>query len=354
MLAASFSACFTPVNEVECAKDSDCAPWSSCLERRCGARSADGGSGVVDAGSSTDAGSCTRTVPTSWGNIATELGGVSLGNGVTTNAELAHPLAVSKTGDPRIEVVNAQISRSSNRTESAYVSIRVKNAGQTGACFVRTRDLTYLTSSGDVVHVETLGAYVHGQAAKMNASQVVTDTCLQPGQEGFLNDIALETDVPEFFTRSTRVRLRFETSASEFTPLGGAFMPVSYAAVPAQFGKALSMVAINESAGQIVRDAVPFFAMLIPLDDEGRALPWAYLGPSTSAVVRLRACESVTLHADSYFFEGVTSRMYARTGAFEGCTGCLRAWDLSTDEGKAAFLARRNEVEAEKLSLVGR
>ncbi|MFZ5439892.1 MAG: hypothetical protein ACOZQL_07770 [Myxococcota bacterium] len=345
-----FSACFTPVAEVECTKDSDCAPWFSCVERRC-VTPVDAGRGV-DAGVVRDAGasvgSCEGAGPaTSWGNAATELTGAQLGGG-TPSAPLTHPLTVTLTTDLGLELVNAQVSRSRANTETSYVAIRVKNTSRAGACFIRADEFTYHSAGGEVVSVDAVGGFVHGSVATMTASQIATDTCLLPGEEGFLVDIVLERDASQFFSRTAGVRLRLDSLGSDFIPQRATYLPRSYTAVAASIGRTVSVVARNEGPGRIELDGSRQFSMLIPLDEEGRGLPWAYLETSASGVIKLGPCETVTLREETYLFDGSASRAYARTGSFSACTGCARAWDLSTDEGRAAFLDQRNAVEADK------
>ncbi|MFT3706984.1 MAG: hypothetical protein QM817_04875 [Archangium sp.] len=353
LVAASlFVGCFTPVEEIECTKDSECASWLACVEHRCVARS-DGGTrsdgGGVDAG--VDAGrplSCSDPSPrTSWGNAAAELSGVQIGPGTTPLTQLTKVLNVTRNGDTRFTIVSAQLSRAEANDETSYVAIRVKNTGSTGACFVKTDAITYLGSTGQVVFSDTLGTYLNGSVATSTTSQVSTDTCLQPGEEGFMIDIVLKNDVPSFASSTSGVRLRMSTLPGSYVPEAAAFMPRSYAVTPSSFGFNASVVARNEGPGQISADRTGPLALMVPLDSEGRGLQWAYLGAPSSGVLKLRPCESA-MFEDLMLFDGAASRAYFQIGTFSDCTGCARAIDLSTPAGLKDLLERRTRAEDEK------
>lgn len=349
VVATLFAGCLLPVEEIECTKDSECAPWLACVERRCTAR--------VDGGARTDAGVTTvidagttcadASARTSWGNAAGELSGVQLGGGTTPLPQLTRALSVTRNGDVRFTIVSAQLNRAAANDETGYVAIRVKNTSSTAACFAKADSVTYLGANSQIVFMDTVGTYMNGSVATSISSQVTTDTCLQPGEEGFLIAIVLDRDVPNFFSNTTGVRLRMSASTSMFEREPSAFLPRSYTSTAMSFGAMVSVVARNEGPGLIAADRSGPLALMIPLDTEGRGLKWSFLGAPSSGVLKLRPCETTTL-SDLFLFDGATSRAYFHVGEFSDCTGCARTLDLSTPEGLEAFLVRRNEAQDAK------
>jgi hypothetical protein len=347
LCGALLSGCFTPVTEVECEVDGDCAPAFFCVERRCGTArpTADAGAGRVDAGLPPTPGDG----GVDWGNVANELRGPPLGSARSPNADLTRSLTVTTTGDARIHAVSAQLTRDAVDSETGYVAVRVKNVGSSGACFFRSEETVYVDANGQAVHDDDLG-FVDGSSATLEASGVTTDTCLLPGEEGFVTDIVLESSVRRFFSRTVDVRLAFSASSGGFKPTTR-FIPAAYDTNGA-FG--VSMRAVNEGPSTISFEGRHLFAKLVPLDEAGRGLGWAFLDTPSQGVTRVGSGESLTMTTRFFVFSSSTTRTYARTGAFDVCRTCLRApVDLSTHEGQAALLSQLRDAEREKLRALG-
>jgi hypothetical protein len=283
--------------------------------------------------------------------------GAAVGQGMSPLSELAHPLAVTATGDRRFQVVNAQLTRSGPNTQTGYLAVRVRHVGTMPACFVKADPLTYLGANGQTVHESIAGTFVYGSSAMVGTSLISTSSCLLPGEEGFFIDIVLDSDVANFFSNTTRVRMQLDASPSAVSVPGGAFRPRSYTAMDSSLPgfSTVTALCVNEGGSAITLDGAHFSPMLIPLDAEGRGLTFSFFDSPTTSAFRVAAGGSVSVVNSGFLFDGASSVIYMRSDDFVSCAGCLRAGaEVSTPAGKAARLALRREAEAEKLRLISR
>lgn len=283
----------------------------------------------------------------SWGNAAGVLSGGQLGAGTSANAQVSKALQVTVSGDPRFQVVSAQISRETATSENGWVAFRVKNVGTTLECFVSTQALLYSDASSLTVR-DAGSAFVNGTVARVNGT-TTTGTCLGPGEEGFMIDIALGSDTPNFYSRTTSAQLAWTTQTFTTTSVRGRLIPQQYSSTVSAGYTNVTVDFLNDGPVAVTR--TNGLGLLIPLDAAGRGLMFGFLNyASGTGAGTIDAGATDVIGAPYYDFPGSAFATYARVDEFADCATCLlaRPLDLETPEGMERMVRALQEREDAK------
>ncbi|MFH0899414.1 MAG: hypothetical protein V2A73_02165 [Pseudomonadota bacterium] len=234
--------------------------------------------------------------------------GDGIGNDEDPNSLLRRRVTASlSVSSDKFQIGDAWLGRLADVTGHAYVTIPIKNISSQGYCLVRMRDVRYRDSSGDVV-ANVDSRFVFGSVGIANGQQ--TQTCLAPGEWGFLLDIKLaaDTSVNDPYWAFDSVRFALEYLDQPVTnPLAQVFPRSGQ-----HLGESLVITVQN-------RGTVPAFVardnmmhMYLLFDDDDCPLVWGFLDDDiipTSGTIDVGLSGSVS--DDSFYFDGLAVTVFA-------------------------------------------
>ncbi|MDX2012899.1 MAG: hypothetical protein SFW67_22060 [Myxococcaceae bacterium] len=251
------------------------------------------------------------------------LTGASVGSGSSPNDLLRKPLTVNVTGPSSAwPVARAFVLRANPTTESVSVVVEVSNAGRSGRCLIRASDLELKDAAGATLKVGPL-AFVQGSVGDLGnpRNPIVTDTCLAPGETGFLLELYTASPGERLFSQAESLVFRWSDASSTLPLMPKARLtPTRYSVTPSG---AVSVAFTNTGTGQALLGE--HFSRFFLLDAEGRPLFFAFLTSQTTPPGGL-----VPVGSDGSV-EGAP-----RGGGYEGAATALRVlmdFDLPAPNG---------------------
>lgn len=142
-----------------------------------------GGSGFVEENSGTGVGPGCAT-PTGMNN-STIVKGDPIGTGEESNDAIRVPVEIAITADPGWVIGSGFATRFSSFSDYAKIIFPVTNNTAKGHCMILAENLVYKDASGDEIAsgIDVLT----GSVGITDPSDVATDTCLGPGETGYVS-----------------------------------------------------------------------------------------------------------------------------------------------------------------------
>jgi hypothetical protein len=221
-------------------------------------------------------------------NNSADLQGVVLG-GVAFNPGAMRRMVPITTGTPiaGLQFGPAYLTRTTTTSETAYLTIPVANTGTQRPCFIQASPLHYLNGS-QLLNDATHSSYVTGSVADVGFG-IFTDTCLGPGEAGYIIDIQLDSNGVAFFSTTTSIDLSV-ASSSAGTPPAGHLHPTSYAVGACAPMRSLQLTTVNDGAGPVeVAKSSASLSPAILLDAGGLPAGWLYLQDNVPSEVAVGA-----------------------------------------------------------------
>ena len=256
-------------------------------------------------------------------NNTAVLTGAPVGSGNSPNDVLRKPLSVNVTGPGSAwPVKRAFVLRATATTESVSVVVEVSNAGRSGRCLIRASDLELKDAAGTTLKVAAT-AFVQGSVGDLGNSRnpIVTDTCLAPGETGFLVELYTASPGERLFSQAESLVFRWADASSTLPLMPKARLtPTRYDVTPTG---AVSVAFTNTGTGQALLSE--HFSRFFLLDAEGRPLFFGFLTSQTTPA------GGVVAAGRDGNVEGAP-----RAGGYEGTAMALRAlidFDLPAPTG---------------------
>jgi hypothetical protein len=164
------------------------------------------------------------TAPTR--NNSADLSGPVVGNIPFDPSTMRRTLPVNVETAPEGLHVGAAYLTRTDSSETAYLTIPVTNSGSSEYCFIEANPLQYLSGDGTSLTDPTHLTFLEGSVGLLSFGGGYTDTCLAPGESGYLIDIQLSSDGP-FFSDTASIQLALSSSSTGTVP-GAALVPQSY------------------------------------------------------------------------------------------------------------------------------
>ena len=240
-------------------------------------------------------------------NIAI-LAGETVGIGSNSITDLRKIVTLGLVLDnPDFTVGEAYIVRyNRTATDLAYWVMEITNISNSLHCFIRAEGIEYLDSNNQ--NLATVDyTYVLGRLAVSQLSNISTNTCLNPGEMGYLFGISIN-QVSTFYDDIAKMQINsISTSSSKFTDSTISILPQGYNKVDnAIYPVAFDVQVKNTSTNNGILDT---YSEYIILDESDKPLFWGYMTTPNSADVPINAGLSFTLNAES-IYRGTFNKVY--------------------------------------------
>jgi hypothetical protein len=210
--------------------------------------------------------------------VTTPLPGISLGL-----AYLTHPVGID---------------------DAAYLTVAVTNTGTGFPCFVQTTTFNWLNASGQVLNPMST-VYVDGSVG-MLPSQVNTDSCLAPGESGYLTDVELVTGTALYSAVAT-IQIGLQSMGVGTTPTA-TFLPTRYDVGTCSGNRTLRVTGTARGGSVSVGDTGGDLAPAVFLDAAGVPVGWTLLTQMQPS--------NVAPGAEGYFFDELSEPAISRVQVF--------------------------------------
>jgi hypothetical protein len=211
-------------------------------------------------------------LPSARTNDDANLSGTSVGLCDGSASLLRKKIPVALTGGgTQFSIGDGYLMSDASVPEYAWLALPVTNLGTTMHCFVSASDYSWLDSAGN--SEGAFLAYVTGSVGQVDPT-IYTDTCLAPGETGFLLDIQSDLVSNDIYTPTTSVTLALDTSSDGTLP-PAKVLPLGYTVA----GEALTVAFENEGTGPAdiaESNSCPY----ILVDSGGLPVTWAFLDPT--------------------------------------------------------------------------
>jgi hypothetical protein len=211
-------------------------------------------------------------------NNSAVLTGPAIGSGTTTNSALQKALSVSVAGPSAVLPVGRAFAlRADSTSESTRVVVEVRNTGKTARCFITATGLELRDGAGATV-ISRPTTFVQGSVGQVGPGNkpILTDTCLAPGEAGWLMTIFLAPKGEQLFSRAQSVVFRWDNASGDaiLTPVPK-LTPTGYRVATG----AIDVAFTNDGAGAALLSE--HFSKYLLLDAEGLPLFWGFLTTRT-------------------------------------------------------------------------
>jgi hypothetical protein len=237
----------------------------------CGSSSPAGsGGGGTNGGGGSGGGVPGNWLPTATTNDDATLSGASLGPCATPTL-LRKKIPVTLTGGgTEFSLGDAYLMSVAADLAYAYLAIPVTNLGTTMHCFVSTTNYSWLDSQGN--SEGDFLTYVTGTVGQVDPT-IYTDSCLEPGETGFLFDIQSNLTTNDIYTPTTSITFALGTSSGGALP-PPKILPQSYSLAAG----ALTVTFANSGTGPgELTEACPF----VLVDSGGLPTLWGFFELTT-------------------------------------------------------------------------
>ena len=267
--------------------------------------------------SSTEGGSGIRSGEIA-GNSSGTVSGPAFGSGTADHADLRKIITVTLAeAHPTLGLGTAYLTRISDSSEYASLTLPVTNEGTSPLCFVWAQELTYRQGSTNVA-INDLALAV-GSVGRTESGNYV-DSCLDTGETGYLIDITAPGDslgLPLWSIDNLVIGSLSAGSGAVYAH-DGKLVPTAYSTAS---GALESVTGLNQGTATIYPGQ---FTVYFLLDADGTPLEWSFLDAPAS--------ESLTA--------GMSAN-WTTTGYYEGSSSRIRVhFDYSLDPPDAAVAAR--------------
>lgn len=248
----------------------------------CGSSSPAGpGSGGTNGGGGTNGsggtgGGMGSWLPTATTNDDANLSGASLGP-CGTPTLLRKKIPVTLTGGgTEFSLGDAYLMSLMVDPAYAYLAVPVTNLGTTMHCFVSTTNYSWLDSQGN--SEGDFLTYVTGSVGQVDPT-IYTDTCLEPGETGFIFDIQSNLTTNDIYTPTTSITFALGTSSDGALP-PAKILPQSYSLAAG----ALTVTFANSGTGPgELTASCPF----VLVDSGGLPTLWGFFELTTTGLLEV-------------------------------------------------------------------
>jgi hypothetical protein len=232
----------------------------------------------------------------------TELGGARVGAGAAQPSELRKPITVNVLGSGGYVIGKGFAMRVSPTSQGASVVVAIANKDKELRCYVKAQPWVWRTSTGAALPSSLDFNFVHGSLGMYTGSGNLADSCLGPGEHGYLLDVR-EDSARNYYDELAAVDVQFaDVSDRAVHRPDFRFVAKSYAFANGQ----LSVPFHNEGTG-----AAPHHSGLstyVLLDGDGLPLFWSFLAVTDKK--RIEPGETVTATDNQIVnFQGASSRL---------------------------------------------
>ena len=274
--------------------------------------------------------------PSIKGNNSALLTGPTLGSGSASVGALRKEVSkVVSDAPPGLSFGTAYATRTSTTSETLYWVLPVTNTSGEALCFIRFNGITFSDGAGNTLAEDDF-SYVTGSVGAFS-SDMYTDTCLAPGETGYVLGIELSNPNP-VYTSLDRISIAEVVADSDATVPPVSIVPQLYTA----FGENLNVTVENKGTRT---GYVTDFSSYLLLDAGGGPLAWGFLDRATGWEGALAVGERKGL-IDPVRYNGSAQRVRVFVD-FEATPQEQATSSASRLEDQARRLQRRDEREAE-------
>jgi hypothetical protein len=206
-------------------------------------------------------------------NNSADLSGTALGDVAFAPDGMRRSVPVEvDQGALQLELGDAYLTRADDG-ETAYVTIPVKNGGTGHPCFIEAMPFQWLAADGTVLNDSTQTTFVYGSVGDMG-SGIFTDTCLGPGESGYLIDIEISTGEP-FFSGTASIKLGISSSRSG-TSSAGHLVPQEYDVGTCSGQRSMRAVALNDGSAPVALTGSTTGSLVVFLDADAVPAGWTF------------------------------------------------------------------------------
>jgi hypothetical protein len=235
-----------------------------------------------------------------------------IGAEVTVNDALLKEITPVHSGDARLVVGRAFVTRASVDAENVATFVHVTNQGPTRLCYVHAEALAYQGAHGAMLKAQAAVAYLLGSVGEKDG--LATDTCLAPGESAYVVDVSAIT-----FDAVEALAFRLEAQAEDYRDPVSSVEPESIDASPA----AITLDATNAGPGRA--EVTSIGGTYIAFDSMNRPLTVGLLGSCTPGAARqLAPGARRAMCADAPSYDGHTEMLEARISFADLPTGPTR------------------------------
>jgi hypothetical protein len=213
------------------------------------------------------------------------------------------PLDVT-TPLPGLSLGEAYLTALATTPEAAYLILAVTNSGTDFPCYVQTTTYDWLSATGEVLNAA--GAiYLDGSVGTV-ASLVNSETCLAPGETGYLTDVQLAT-TGSLYSEVASIQIGLESTATGSTPTSK-LLPTRYDVGTCSGVRTVRVEGTASDPGVSVGNFGGDFAPAIFLDAAGLPARWSYFSQMQAA--------NVAPGATTYFTDSLSEPAVSRALVF--------------------------------------
>ncbi len=242
-------------------------------------------------------------------NNSAALDGVSFGLGTTSVDDLRKSIRIDLLQpEPRLTMGSAYAMR--DTTDETYIEIGfvVTNVGPTSLCFAMLEGFRLKDAMGaDLIEPPMYPPFVQGSVAMLDSS-LWTDTCLQPGETGWVLDIEGSPGGLALYAPLAAIEFQYDIPDFLNDLPGPRVVPDGYTVSDDGFE---TVCFTNVGQGQAAMTAQTF-SKFVALDDTGAPLEWEFLTDHIRPVGLLQPGDSGSASTQfPSFYEGNAHRMRA-------------------------------------------
>ncbi len=252
------------------------------------------------------------------------------------------PLDVT-TSLPGLSLGEAYLTGLASTPEAAYLILAVTNSGTDFPCFVQTTAYNWLSATGDVLN-SACAIYLDGSVGSVS-SLVNSETCLAPGETGYLTDVQLATS-GSLYSEVASIQIGLESTATGSTPTSK-LLPTRYDVGTCAGVRTVRIEGTASDPGVSVGNFGGDLAPTVFLDAAGLPVRWSLFSQMQAA--------NVASGATAYFTDNLAEPAVSRALvflSFEPPDPTLMS--LSTNllhEMRAAHAARRERARRWQLAV---
>jgi hypothetical protein len=222
------------------------------------------------------------TPPRVLSNNSAEIDGPRYGWGTNENDALRKPIRIDLLQpDPRFTAERAYALREHTDFPFFEIAFMVTNVSTMGICFIELDGYRLKNAMGfGLTPVAMFSPFLVGSV--LEANQVAwTDTCLLPGESGWLLDFQGEPDIPNLYSLLAAVEFQYQPRMFMVAAPPPRVVPDGYAVIPPDDpDNHVTLCYTNSGTGPAVITDQGFTRFLM-LDDAGNPLVWDF---ATTAV----------------------------------------------------------------------
>jgi hypothetical protein len=205
---------------------------------------------------------------------------------------------------PGLSLGEAYLTGVASTPEAAYLILAVTNSGTDFPCYVQTTTYNWLSATGEVLNAAGT-IYLDGSVGAVS-SLVNSETCLAPGETGYLTDLQLAT-TGTLYSEVASIQIGLESTATGSTPTSK-LVPTRYDVGTCSGIRTVRIEGTASAPGVSVGNFGGDFAPAVFLDAAGLPVRWSYFSQMQAA--------NVASGATTYFTDNLTEPAVSRALVF--------------------------------------